>query len=62
MNKTTFVILSISSRIDSLNLLVESIRKFPRFDNIDINLIFQDNLDLTTANIKNKHLYANIFV
>ena len=40
---TTFVIISISDRVNELNNLLESIMSFKKFNDYDINLLFQDN-------------------
>lgn len=60
MNKT-FVIISISSRVQELNELVNSIIALEKFNDFDINLLFQDDLN-NTSKITNKHRYKNIFI
>ena len=42
--KKTFVIVSVSDRIEQLNSLMEGIRKDSRFDDFDICLLYQDYL------------------
>lgn len=42
--KKTFVIISVSDRIEELNTLMRSIRSFHKFDDFDISLCFQDYL------------------
>ncbi len=59
--KTTFVIISVSDRVDSLNELIESIARNSRFKDYDINLLYQDYLGNKDA-IKYKGVYKNIFI
>lgn len=59
--RKTFVIVSVSDRVDDLNKLLESIMSFKKFDEYDVNLCYQDylgNADL----IKYKDRYAQIIV
>ena len=59
--KKTFVIISISDRVKELNDLINSIKQFRKFDDYDINLLFQDNKDNLHL-IENKDRYSNIIV
>lgn len=59
--KITFVIISISDRVKELNDLIKSIMQFRKFDDYDINLLFQDNKDNLHL-IENKDRYSNIIV
>jgi hypothetical protein len=58
--KKTFVIISISNRVDDLNELMETIIASP-YDDFDVNLMFQDP-DGVFEKIKYKERYTNIFV
>jgi hypothetical protein len=40
--KVTFVIISVSDRVDQLNLLIQSIRRYSKFDSYDLSILFQD--------------------
>lgn len=59
MPKVTFVIVSVSDRVEELNNLVESIMKYRRFDKYDICLCYQDYLN-NADKIKHKDRYAFI--
>ena len=59
--RTTFVIVSVSDRVEQLNSLIESILKFRKFDEYDICLCYQDYLG-NADKIKYKDRYAHIFV
>lgn len=58
--KKTFVIISVSDRVEQLNELVKSICDFPKFKDYDINLLYQDYLG-NADKIKYRWRYANIF-
>jgi hypothetical protein len=59
--KKTFVIVSVSDRVNELNRLIESIMNFSRFNEYDINLLFQDDFK-NADQIWYKNRYANIFI
>lgn len=61
MAKITFVIVSVSDRVNELNSLIESIMRFGKFDDYDINLCFQDYLG-NADKIMYRERYANIFI
>lgn len=59
--KKTFVIVSVSSRVNDLNLLLDSMKKFlPDFDEWDISLLFQDNLG--NADLIKREFITNFYV
>lgn len=58
--KTTFVIISVSDRVHMLNNLIESIMADSRYDDYDINLLFQDYAG-NRDQIAHQERYANIF-
>ena len=60
MVKKTFVIISVSDRVEQLNELIKSICAFDKFKDYDINLLFQDYLG-NSGEIKYKWRYKNIF-
>ena len=59
--KISFVIVSVSDRVEQLNELIESIMQFPKYDNYDISLCYQDYLG-NADQIKYKDRYANLFI
>ena len=59
--KITFVIVSVSDRVEQLNNLLESIIRQKKFDEYDINLMYQDYLG-NADKIKYKERYSNIIV
>lgn len=59
--KKTFVIISVSDRIDALNSLVECIRSFSKFDDYDLCLCYQDYLHNSDL-IKHKEWYATLLI
>lgn len=59
--KGTFVIISVSERIDALNSLVRSIKAQPQMAGIDLNLLFQDPEDVA-GQIEDKRAFRNIFI
>lgn len=59
--KITFVIVSVSDRVEQLNNLLESIIRQKKFDGYDINLMYQDYLG-NAEKIKYKERYSNIIV
>ncbi len=59
--RKTFVIVSVSDRVDALNNLIESIMRFDRFNDYDICLCFQDYLG-NQDKIKYRDRYAKIIV
>lgn len=62
MAKVTFVVISVSDRVQALNGLIESIMSQPAFKDYDINLLFQDYTGKAASQIKHRERYANIFV
>ena len=59
--KKTFVIVSVSSRVNDLNCLLQSLEKYlPDFNEWDVSLLFQDNLG--NADKINKQHITNFFV
>lgn len=60
MIKKTFIVISLSDRVNDLNNLITSIMKQKKFDDYDINLIYQDYLN-NKEDIKYKERYTNIF-
>ena len=59
--RITFVIVSVSDRVEQLNSLIESIMRFPKFDDYDICLCYQDYTG-NADKIKYKDRYAHIFI
>tara|TARA_R110002153_G_scaffold26421_9_gene82960 strand:+ start:3399 stop:4181 length:783 start_codon:yes stop_codon:yes gene_type:complete len=59
--KTTFVIISVSDRVDQLNELLKTIIADSRWDDIDVNLLFQDPSGVEGM-IEHRERYENIFV
>ena len=57
--KKTFVIISVSDRVDMLNNLVESIMRYDKFKDYDLCLMFQDYTG-NRDEIKYKDKYATI--
>ena len=60
-NKVTFVVVSVSDRINELNNLVESIMRFDKFNNYSICLCYQDYLGNADM-IKYRDRYDKIFI
>lgn len=60
MVSKTFIVISVSDRVNELNNLIESIKRQPKFDEYDINLIYQDYLG-NREKIKYKERYRNIY-
>ena len=58
--RKTFVIISVSDRVEQLNDLVETIIGNPQFEGYDINLLYQDYLG-NKDNIANKWAYKHIY-
>ena len=59
--RKTFVIVSVSSRVDELNLLLASLEKYVKdFEKWDVSLLFQDNLG-NADKIDKRHI-TNFFV
>lgn len=61
MIKVAFVIVSVSDRVNELNHLVESIMKFPKFDDYKLCLCYQDYLG-NFSEVKYKDRYDKIIV
>ena len=61
MASTSFIVVSVSDRVDDLNKLVEGIVQDPRFEGVDLNLMFQDP-DEVVGEIAFLERYSNIFV
>lgn len=61
MSRKTFVIVSVSDRVNELNNLIKSILRFDRFKDYDINLCFQDYMS-NSDEIMYRDRYANIFM
>lgn len=61
MPRITFVIVSVSDRVNELNHLVESIMKFPKFRDYDLCLCYQDYMG-NADEIKYKERYATILI
>jgi hypothetical protein len=59
--KKTFLIISISDRINELNSLVDSIMSFSKFNEYDINLLFQDNKN-NKDKIENRDRFRKIII
>lgn len=59
--KKTFIIISLSDRVNELNKLIESIIRYERFNDYDINLIYQDYLG-NKDQIKYITRYRKIFI
>lgn len=57
--KKTFVIVSVSDRVDQLNKLMEGIRNDKRFDDFDICLLYQDYLN--NENLLRKDLVTQYY-
>ena len=43
-DRVTFVVVSVSDRVEQLNNLMESIMRFRKFDSYDVYLCYQDYL------------------
>ena len=61
MNRKTFVIVSVSDRINELNNLIENIMSFEKFNDYDICLCYQDYLN-NSDQIKHKERYKTILI
>lgn len=61
MAKVTFTVVSTSDRVDWLNEMVESIMRYPKFDEYDLCLCFQDYLG-NQEQIKYRDRYSKIIV
>ena len=59
--RKTFVVISVSDRVNELNKLIESIMKYDKFNDYDINLIYQDYLG-NKDQIKYITRYRKIFI
>lgn len=59
--RITFVIVSVSDRVEQLNSLMESIMRFKKFDSYDVCLCYQDYLG-NADKIKYRDRYAHIFI
>lgn len=59
--RKTFVIVSVSDRVNELNSLVEGIKSFKKFSDYDICLCFQDYLG-NAEEIKHKEYYATLLI
>ena len=59
--RITFVVVSVSDRINELNHMVESIMQYPKFDGYDICLCYQDYLGNADM-IAHKERYAKILI
>lgn len=59
--KTTFVVISVSDRVDSLNTLLGLISADRRWDAFDINIMFQDP-DNVAGKILHRDRITNLFV
>lgn len=59
--KKTFVIVSVSDRVDALNRLVDTIMAYERFNSFDICLMFQD-VSGVAGKIRNRARYKKIIV
>jgi len=59
--KKTFVIVSVSDRVNELNTLIESIMSFSRFDNYDVCLCYQDYLG-NADKIKHRERYQTVLI
>ena len=57
--KKTFVIVSVSDRVEQLNKLMEGIRSDSRFDDFDICLLYQDYLN--NENLLRKDLVTQYY-
>lgn len=61
MCRKTFVIVSVSDRVEELNHLIESIMKYEKFNDYDICLCYQDYLG-NQNKIKYRERYATILI
>ena len=61
MCRKTFVVVSVSDRVNQLNELVESIMHYDKFNEYDICLCYQDYLG-NAESIKHKDRYATILI
>lgn len=59
--KTTFVIITVAERVTDLNKLLESIKARPRFDEIEVNILYQGP-DETVPYIQHRDRITNLFV
>ena len=59
--KTTFVIVSVSDRVDALNNLIDTIMRYRHFDQYDICLLFQDPAGVA-GRIRNKFRFKKLIV
>lgn len=57
--KATFVIITVGDRTSDLNDLILSIRQYQKFDDIDINMLYQGSEE-DFAKIENLNLYTKI--
>ena len=58
---TTFVLISVSDRVDALNELLDSIRFRPAFKHYHVSLLFQDP-DGVADRIRHRDKIANFFI
>lgn len=59
--RVSFVVVSVADRIEQLNTLVDSIIAQPKFDKIELNLMFQGPQSVAEL-IRNRGRYTNVFV
>lgn len=59
--RTTFVMISVSDRLEELNALIGQIKDDPRWDEIDISLMFQDT-EGVAGFIKNRERIKHLFI